>query len=662
MQDNNIKKEMENLIKKINYYNDLYYNKNISEISDYEFDQLVRKLEQLEYKYPNLRTIDSPTNTIGTVTDGNFAKVTHKIKMESLQNAFSFEELKQFDERVRSKCFDVNYVVEPKIDGVSVSLEYINGIFVRGSTRGDGVVGENITENLNEVEYVPKKLDSNIKFLEVRVEVYMPPKKFEELNLNDNNYFKNPRNAASGSLRLKNSEIVKNRGLKAVAFNIQQIEGYEILNHIDSINFLKNLGFNTVPEIGICYDILQCFHQIKLINKNKQDYNFEIDGAVVKVNSFKFREQLGSTAKYPRWAIAFKYESEEKETILQNIEINVSRTGVLTPVAIFDSINLTKTNVSRATLHNKNFIYNHQLRIGDKIIIRKAGEIVPEVVRVSEHNLNNPLFEFPKKCPVCGSKVVEKDKGMVVKCDNNKCVGKLILQIVHFASKNCMNIIGLGEKITAKLVESGLIKNYIDLFNLKINDLLTIPSFAHKSAQNLINSIQNSKKNPLWRLICGLSIEGVGMNVAKTLCKNFANIFEMKTATLDEFSRIEGIGQVVALNLFNFFKLDKTKELILNLKNLELNLFSENIYDRIKTNKLNNLAFSVTGKLNNITRDNFKQLIEENGGLFLKSISKKVNYLIKGEDGSETKLDKAKKLQITILDEDEFYTKFFKKI
>lgn len=646
-----IEAEIESLTEKINHYNELYYNKNVSEVSDYEFDKLLRRLNYLETKYPQFKKSNSPTEVVGGKASVKFEKVVHEIKMESLQNAFSFDELAQFDKKVKEKVLNVSYVVEPKVDGLSVSLEYINGKFARGSTRGDGFVGEDVTENLRVLESVPKSLQKKIEFLEVRAEVFMPLKQFEQLNSNSKNSFKNPRNAASGSLRQKNSEIVKKRGLQAVVFNLQQVRGLKISNHFDSINFLKSLGFRTIPESKVFSNIEQCVSQIEAINKNRFNYDFEIDGAVIKINSFIDRSALGSTAKFPRWAIAYKYEPEQKQTKLLEIKINVGRTGVLTPVAVFEPIDIAGTIISRASLHNQSYINSRDIRLGDLILVQKAGEVIPEVVKSIEHCVNSKPYVMPSNCPVCGSGVVKNENEVAIRCVNPNCAATLALNIVHFASKGAMNIEGLGKAVIGALIEKKFIKSFVDLFKLKKTDLLELDGFADRSANNLLTSIEKSKQFPLWRLICGLGIRGVGENVAKLLCRNFKNIFEIEKASLESLSKIEGIGPVVGSSVVNFFSLNRTKELILNFKELGLNLNSETYSN--SAGKFNNLIFAISGKLENFSRDEFKAVVESNGGLFSSNVKKNVNFLVVGSNPG-SKVEKANKLNLQIIDEVEF--------
>lgn len=656
MELDKIKTEIKNLTNKIERYNNSYYNDNVSEISDYEFDKLLRRLEKLEQEYPQFKSRNSPTEVIGASLYNNFKKVIHKTKMESLQNAFSFDELIKFDEKIREKITDVSYIVEPKVDGLSVSLEYEYGKFVKGSTRGDGFIGEDVTKNLSVIDSVPKTLSKKIEFLEVRAEVFMPFKKFAQLNSNFHNIFKNARNAASGSLRQKNSEIVKKRGLQVVAFNLQQIKGIGISNHFDSIEFLHSLGFKTIPESNVFSKIDQCVNEIKKINNNRLNYEFEIDGAVVKINSFNERLKLGSTSKFPHWAIAYKYLPEQKQTTLLDIKINVGRTGVLTPVAVFEPVNIAKTVVSRASLHNQSFISMNDIRIGDLVLVQKAGEIIPEVVKSIHHKINSKPYTMPKVCPVCGSIVSKNKNEVAIRCVNSSCSATLGLNIVHFASRSAMNIEGLGKTTVFALIKKGLVKNFVDLFRLTTNDVLKLDGFAEKSANNLIISIEKSKKNPLWRLIFGLGIRNVGENVSKLLCKKFKNIFEIEKANFDVLSKIEGIGEVIGSNIINYFLLDETKDLIFNFNKLGLNLVSDS-YKQI-LGKFSGLSFCLSGKLDKFSRIEFKNVVEKNGGKFSNNLSGKIDFLVVGKKPG-SKVEKAKKLNLKIIYESDFLKLIF---
>ena len=649
-----IREEIENLAKQIEYHNNLYYNEDNPEISDYEYDILSRKLADLEKKYPQYRLEKSPIAHVGGVASSSFEKVFHKVQMGSLQDAFDFSELRQFDKRVREKICEISYIVEPKVDGLSVSLEYENGRFARGSTRGNGFVGEDVTQNLKMISSIPQTIGQNIPLLEVRAEVFMPTKKFQDLVLSQKNSneapFKNPRNAAAGSLRQKDPLVVSSRGLEAIVFNVQRLEGIDLISHSDSINMLKNLGFQTIPESVIFDNIEDCIVEINNIEKRRREYSFDIDGAVIKLDSLANRQKLGSTAKNPRWAIAFKYPPEQKQTTLKSIEINVGRTGTLTPVAIFDPVVIAGTTVSRASLHNQDFIDKKDIRIGDTILVRKAGEIIPEVIKSLKHQKNSVSYKLPPNCPICGSLAVRNQGEASTRCENPSCPATMAQTLIHFASREAMDIVGLGESNVKSLIQSGLVCDVSDIYTLTKDQVMKLSRFKDKSAQNLVESIENSKKNPLWRLVFGLGIRGVGASVAKLLCKNYDDIFGLMGARPDDLAKIDGIGPVLAANIQKFFSLDQTKSLIFRLSSLGVNMKS-NSKDQ-KEGFLKNLTFAITGKLKTKTRSEIKQMIENFGGKVSSSISSKTSYLIAG-DGAGSKLSKARNLNVKVLREDE---------
>lgn len=994
-----IEEKIKNLTKEINHHNNLYYNKDNPEISDFEYDMLFNELKNLEEKYPQFKFKDSPTQKIGGKALSTFEKVQHKVYMGSLQNAYSFEELLKFEERVKQKIENIEYIIEPKVDGLSVSLEYENGKFKRGSTRGDGFEGEDVTENLKTINTIPKTLNKSIPFLEVRAEIYMPIKKFEELILEQKKSgetpFKNPRNAAAGSLRQKNAFITSTRGLKAICFNIQQIEGFKIETHSNAIELLTNLGFYTIPESIIFKNMRDCKAKIEEIKNNEKYYDFEIDGAVVKINSIKDREILGSTAKNPRWAIAFKYPPEEVKTTIIDIIIQVGRTGVLTPIAVFNPVNVAKTTINKASLHNQDYIDKKDIRIGDVVTIRKAGEIIPEVVKSIEHKKGSTTFKLPNICPACESEVVRVKS--FIRCVNPSCPATKLQNIIHFVSKNAMNIKDLGEETIKILVEKGIIKDVADLYTLKEEDILSLDEngekeifdifikekimnefldfyilnfikelekelieflvkekiiknisdlymlkdirkyikdlkqetikilvkekivknisdfyilknleifkketieflvnkkaiknipdifilknvkdlkegdilklfekkiiknisdiynlkkedilklnnfsakniitdinkykknpatskeifnnkyieketiellikeniitnysdfyilenietidkeiikflvkeeiiknisdlymlkdikeyikeklnketieilvkgkiiknisdfyilkntevlkekekairnlvekkiikdisdiyilkninsitkikeediknlvkekiikdisdlyklkdkeilrtkgfiFKKKSAKNIINSINISKKNPCWRLLFGLGIREVGQKTAKIICEKYKSIFEIMTKKVEDLIEIEDIGETIALNITKYFSFKETKNLIDRLKKYGVNL-DDSKKTNIKGIALKNISFVITGKFENLSREDLKNLIEENSGKVLSAISSKTNYLIAGKKAG-SKLEKAKKLNIKIINKEEF--------
>ena len=488
---------IEELKKELNYHSKKYYVDDDPQISDFEYDKMLRKLENLEEEYPEAITADSPTQRVGGSADNQFEPVTHTVQMGSLQDAFSFEELRAFDKRICDSGVNAEYVVEPKIDGLSVSLEYRNGVFVRGSTRGDGIVGEDVTANLKTIKAIPLRLSKNIPFLEVRGEVYMPREVFlklvEKQELNGETPFKNPRNAAAGSLRQKNPKVVAERELSIFVFNIQQIEGTEITSHKQSLDFLREMGLRTVPFYNKYSSIEDAIREIERIGENRGNLPFDIDGAVIKTDNYAQRNELGSTAKYPKWAIAYKYPPEEKSTVLRDIEINVGRTGVLTPVAILDPVLLAGSTVGRATMHNEDFIREKGISIGDTVIVRKAGDIIPEIVTVERKGENSVSFEMPKACPSCNAEVFREDGEAAVRCNNPECPAQILRNIIHFCSRDAMDIEGMGEAVCSVLIENGLIKTTADIYNLTADSIQVLERFAEKSANNLISAIKKSR-------------------------------------------------------------------------------------------------------------------------------------------------------------------------
>ncbi len=657
MNINQIKARAEELRSLILYHNNRYYNEDSPEISDYEYDMLLRELENIESEHPELMVPDSPTQKVGGAAAEKFSPVEHKVPMESLHDSFSPEEIYDFDKRVRESVESPEYVVEPKIDGLSVSAEYRNGIFVRGSTRGDGKVGEDITDNLKTIKSLPMKLNRPIPYLEVRGEVYMSIKSFESLTArqeeNDEKPFKNPRNAAAGSLRQKDSKITKERNLDIFVFNVQQIEGEELTGHKQSLDFLSELGFTVLPFCHVCKNADEVLEEIDEIGNTRGELGFQIDGAVVKVDSFAQREALGSTSKFPKWAEAYKYPPEEKETELLDIEINVGRTGALTPTAIFAPITLAGTTVSRATLHNQEFISEKDIRIGDTVIVRKAGEIIPEVVSVTKHKENSEPYRIPRICPSCGSPVEFENGEAALRCPNTECPAQLMRHMIHFVSRDAMDIDGLGEKVLHALAENNLIHSPFDLYRLKKEDILRLEGKKDRSADNLINAIEKSKSNDLYRLVFGLGIRHIGQRAAKLLADRFRTLDEIAKASLEDIAGIEGFGEIMAQSVVSYFSLEKTKELIKEIKELGLNTKNLTQKEEIKDNPFLGKTVVITGTLPTYKRTEAAAIIEKLGGKTAGSVSKKTDYVLAG-DAAGSKLTKARQLGITVIDEDEF--------
>ena len=651
--DFDAKARIDELTEKLKYYSQKYYMEAISEITDYEYDMLQRELKSLEIEYPEYAHPDSPTvNVGGSVEMRLFTPVEHSVKMESLQDAFSFEELRAFDNRITELAKPI-YSVEPKIDGLSVSLEYENGKFVRGSTRGDGLVGEDVTANLLTVEDIPKEISFK-GLLEVRGEVYMSHKRFLELVERQENEglapAKNPRNAAAGSLRQKNPKITAQRKLSTFIFNIQRIEGKEISSHIDSLDFLRELGFSVLPFYYRVNGIESAIDKVSLIGEKRGELPFDIDGAVIKLDNLTERDIFGSTAKFPKWAVAYKYPPEEKETKLLSIEINVGRTGALTPTACFEPVSLAGTTVSRAVLHNEDFIAEKDIRIGDKIIVRKAGDIIPEVIGVSEHCRNSSVFEMPKNCPSCGALVTREEGEAVIRCTNAECPAQLARHLIHFASRDAMDIEGLGPAVVSLLLDKELIHHPYDLYTLNVSDLASLERMGDKSAQNLISAIENSKDNDLYRLIFGLGIRHIGAKAAKLVADKMQNMDAILNATAEDFMSIDGFGEIMAKSLAEFLALPESRELIGKFKDLGLNMQSKTL---ITDTRFEGMTFVLTGTLPTYKRSEAAAIIEGFGGKTASSVSKKTTYVLAGAEAG-SKLDKANALGVAVIDEAEF--------
>ncbi len=648
-----IEKKIEELRKTLRYHSDRYYNDDAPEIEDYEYDMMMRELKELEEKYPEYDAPDSPTKKVGGVADNSFESVAHSVRMESLQDAFSKDELREFSNRVEDTVSDVNYVVEPKIDGLSVSLEYRDGVFLRGSTRGNGDVGEDVSGNLRVIHNIPLKLNKSIPYIEVRGEVYMPKKSFERVVdrqiINGEKPFKNPRNAAAGSLRQKDSSVTASRGLDIFVFNIQQIEGVELSSHKESLDFIKELGFNTIPTYKKVDNIEDAIAEIDRIGEARGSLEYDIDGAVIKVDDFSQRDILGSTAKYPKWAIAFKYPPEEKQTKLLDIEIAVGRTGVLTPTAILESVHLAGTTVSRATLHNQDFINEKGIAIGDVVTVRKAGDIIPEVLCVNEHN-SNSVFKFPDVCPSCGEKVYRDEDEAAIRCINPECPAQLLRNLIHFCSRDAMDIEGLGPAIIETFVNEGMIAKTYDIYNLDFNKILSLEGFKETSANNIINSVNNSKNNDLSKLIFALGIRHIGAKAGKLLADYFKDIDLVMNASVDDILQIDGFGKIMAESVVEFFSSDSTKELIAKLKEAGVNMKSTNV---VEDTRFSGMTFVLTGTLPTLKRAEASKIIESFGGKTSSSVSKKTTYVLAGEEAG-SKLDKANKLGVQIISEEEF--------
>lgn len=644
-------KRIKELSDSLKYHNRKYYIEDSPEISDFEYDAMLRELEDLEAEFPQFKYEDSPTQMVGGAASKLFSEVVHTVKMESLQDVFNFDELKTFLSKIDLEKTELS--VEPKIDGLSVSLEYRDGLFFRGSTRGDGVTGEDVTANLLQIKSVPKA----IKFmgeLEVRGEVYMPRDSFLRLRERQENLgeapAKNPRNAAAGSLRQKNPKITKERELDIFIFNVQRITDKEFSSHIETLDFLKDLGFNTLPTYLKCKTVDGVIDEINRIGDSRGNLPYDIDGAVVKADNLSYRETMGSTSKFPKWAVAFKYPPEEKETVLKEIEINVGRTGALTPTAVFDPIQLAGTTVSRATLHNEDFITSKGIGIGDTIIVRKAGDIIPEVLAVAKKGEASSVYKMPDKCPSCNSPVFREDGEAVLRCTNAECPAQLLRHLIHFTSRDAMDIEGLGPAMLEQLVNADLLHNIVDIYSLDYEKVAELERTGEKTVQNLKNAIEKSKENDLSKLLFAFGIRHIGSKAGKLLSEHFGDIDTIMTANSEDFENIEGFGSILAQSAAEFFSLDDTKEMIEKLKELGVNTKS---LKEVKDNRFAGMTFVLTGTLPTYQRSEAAAIIESFGGKTSSSVSKKTSIVLAGEEAG-SKLDKANALGIKVIDENEF--------
>ena len=664
MDKESAKKRIIELREITSYHAKKYYDEDNPEISDFEYDMLMLELRNLENQYPDLITSDSLTQHVGGTVKEGFEKLEHEVPLQSLQDIFDFNELYAFDERVRktlekeenSNREKVKYIVETKIDGLSVALEYKNGIFVRGATRGNGLVGEDITENLKTIKNIPKKIKEPIDII-VRGEVFIGKRDFEKMNEereeNEESLFANARNAAAGSLRQLDSSIAAQRPLDIYIFNVQKSDTIEFKSHIESLRYLEKIGFNVNPVKIECNTISEVIKEINYIGENRENLSFGIDGAVIKVDDLKQREVLGTNYKTPKWAIAYKYPPEQKETLLKDIVFQVGRTGAITPMAILEPVKVAGSTISKTTLHNEDFIKEKDLRIGDTVVIQKAGDVIPEVVKVIKEKRigNEKEFEMPKKCPVCGADAVREEGEAAVRCIGIECPAKQFRNILHFVSREAMNIKGLGDSIIEELLNRGLIRNIADIYKLTLEDLASLKKNGKKFAQNLIDSINESKKNEFYRVINGLGIRHIGVKAAKQLAKKYKNIDELQNASYESLLEIDDMGEIMAQSVYEFFSQAQTKDLIEKLKKYDINLKAEDITQ--VDNRFEGMVFVLTGSLENYSRKEAEEIIESYGGKTSSSVSKKTTYVLAGEDGG-SKLTKAQTLGITIISEEEF--------
>ncbi len=656
-----IEKRIGELREIVNFHSHKYYVEDTPEISDHEYDALYRELEKLEEERPDLVVPDSPTQRVGGKPLEGFDKVAHAVQMQSLADVFSQEELYAFDRRVKETIKDeFEYVVEKKIDGLSVSLLYENGKFVRGATRGDGLVGEDVTLNLKTVKSIPLLLKERIPLLEVRGEVFISRNNFAKINeeqeMAGQQLFANPRNAAAGSLRQLDPKIANLRKLDIFVFNIQRIEGVSFTSHSETLNFLKELGFKISPAFKVCKDINEVREKINHIGENRDKLSFEIDGAVVKINSLRQRELLGSTTKTPRWAVAYKYPAEIKETVIKDIWVNVGRTGVLTPNAVLEPVRIAGSTVSRATLHNMDYVEEKDIRIGDTVKIKKAGDIIPEVEEVvlEKRTGSETKFVMPEKCPVCAADVLREEGEVAYRCKGIECPAQLYRSIVHFASRDAMNIEGLGPAIIEALLNKGFIKGIADIYHIdQIKDeLLNMERMGKKSVENLLASIEKSKENNIDRLIFGFGIRHIGLRAAQLLSERFESIEAIVNADLEDIMNIPEFGEKMAQSVVVFFNQEQTADTINKLDQAGVNLKSLG-KRKIKDNRFEGLTFVLTGTLASFARSEAGEIIQGFGGKTSGSVSKKTNYVLAGEDAG-SKLQKAKELGVKIIDEEEF--------
>lgn len=651
-------KELREVIRKHNYH---YYVLDEPIISDYEYDNLLRQLISLEQKYPELITPDSPTQRVGAKPLEEFETARHLVPMLSLSNAFSDKELLDFDKRIKKQFPHqfFNYIVELKIDGLAIALVYENGIFQRGATRGDGFVGEDITQNLRTINSIPLRLIkyNNIQRVEVYGEVYMNKESFEKLNQKRDkqgeNLFANPRNAAAGSVRQLDPSITAKRQLDTFIYQATFPDGSNFRTHLEVLNFLKSAGFKVNPHIKECQDIEEAINYCKAWENKKSELNYEIDGMVIKLNQLNLREELGSTSKSPRWAIAFKFPAEQMTTVIKDIIVGVGRTGTLTPVAILEPVIISGSKVQRATLHNEDEIRRKDIRIGDTVLIQKAGEIIPEVVKVIKEKRGGKekVFNIPEKCPVCGSKVIRLEGEIASRCNNLSCPAQVKERIKHFVSREAMDIDGLGSALIEQLVDKGLIKDFGDLYYLKKEELSKLDRMAEKSSDNVIRAINNSKNRPLSNLIYALGIRYVGSYASKLLSKKINNLLDLKNMTEDDFINIAEIGPKIAKSIVLFFKKEENLKIIKKLEEAGLNLSSQENGQEEQT--LKGMQFVLTGSLESFTRDEAKKEIERLGGRVTGNVTKNTDYLILGKDPGQ-KYQKAKEIGINILEENNF--------
>ncbi len=659
MEKEKAKSRVEELVPLLKYYTQMYFDDK-QVVSDYEYDMLMRELKQIEAEFPDLIRKDSPTQRVGSSIKKGFEKVTHEVPLQSLQDVFSFEEVREFDERMRKLAEENNikldYVVETKIDGLSSAIEYKNGILVKGATRGNGLIGEDVTENIKTIKTVPKKLKEPIDII-VRGEVFIGKEEFEKLNserlMDEEEEFANARNAAAGSLRQLDSKITAKRPLDIYIFNVQKCDSKKFETHYESLLYLEKIGFNVNPVKILCNNIDEAIEAINKIGDEREKLSFGIDGAVVKVNNLELREKAGTTYKVPKWAVAYKYPPERKETKLREISCQVGRTGAITPMAILDPVVVAGSRISKTTLHNEDFIKEKDIRVGDTVVIQKAGDVIPEVVEVvkSKRTGKETIFKMPERCPVCGAQTIREEGESAWYCNGIECPAKLYREIIHFASREAMDISGLGEVIIDELIQRKLINNIADIYKLTLEDIASLKKNGKKFAQNLINAIEESKSRDLYRLVNALGIRHVGVKIAKTLTKTYDTMEKLMEAPLEELCSKDEIGLIIAQSIYNFFREEQTMDLINKLKNYGVNMVAHR--EEGTSDKFAGLTFVLTGSLSKYSREQASEIIEKFGGKTSGTVSKKTNYVLAG-DSAGSKLTKAQELGIKIISEEEF--------
>lgn len=648
------KEQAEQLRRELEQHNYNYYVLDCPTISDFEYDRMLRALENIEAEHPELITADSPTQRVGGKALDSFEKVAHRVPLESLQDVFDFDELVDFDRRVRDSAKNVSYIVEPKVDGLSVALEYENGVFVRGATRGDGAVGEDVTENLRTIKSIPLKLENAPAKLIVRGEVFMPRAVFESINAEREKrgeaLMANPRNAAAGSMRQLDPKIAAERKLDALIFNIQYVEGITFETDSASLDWLESLRFKVIPRIA-ANSISDVQRHIQNIGETRDEFSYDIDGAVVKLDNLSDRNTLGSTSKFPRWAAAYKYPPEQKESVVQDIVVQVGRTGVLTPKAVVAPVRLAGTTVTNATLHNQDFIAEKDIRIGDTVLVQKAGEIIPEIVRVifDKRPENAVPYHLPDFCPECGAPVAKDEDGVHIRCTGAECPAQLLRNLTHFASKDAMDIEGLGPAVVEALVQAGFVKIPADLYNLDAQSIASLDRMGTKSAENLVTAIEKSKSNDLARLLYAFGIRQVGQKAAKVIAARFGSLDALCAASLDELLQVEDVGNITATNIVEWLGSEQGVHLIESLRQAGVNMISTALP---ADDKFAGKTFVLTGTLEHFTRDEASEMIEKMGGKVSGSVSKKTSYVVAGE-AAGSKLKKANELGIPVLTEEE---------